>query len=87
MRVPKRKKTQATELVVLDITFECPNHHPITVEYLHFRPQQPDRKRSGVIEIDDSDFSLHCLVCGWEGMRRGSDRRSLQLAERNRRTD
>lgn len=80
----KRKKTEAVKLVVLEITFECPNGHPIVREHLHFRPLGTKSKRSGVTEIDDTLFPLECHECGWKGQKRGCDRVLLQPAARNR---
>ena len=75
----KKIKKKDQTLTVFRVSFECPQGHPIEVEYLHFGPT-----RNMLADVDRADFAMYCLPCKWQGMKCGDRRISLRRVESNR---
>jgi hypothetical protein len=71
----KKRKEKLGELVTLVLVFPCPNGHEVTLQHLHFQ------SLDGMRKLEATEFAVHCPICKWEGMMKGSQRISLRQAE------
>jgi len=69
------------KFVMIELLFDCPNGHEVASTQL---PHWQSATSKGPAEFDALDFSLYCPECKWEGLRKGRDRRRLQVVGENR---
>ena len=64
----------ASNIVEIEITFECALGHPIMRTLTHFQEHGAHRL------IEEQRFDgLECSECGWTGSKRGIERKGLKV--------
>jgi hypothetical protein len=66
---------ESGEIVTLELLFQCPNKHKIKSRITHI--QSPNSSSL----IDEQQFDLLCVRCGWREKMLGKQRLSLRLVE------